>query len=67
MNLHRMITELEEERDRLDQAILALERLSRTHPKGRRTGVGQGTSSEPADAPADTADAPAGEEARTAG
>jgi hypothetical protein len=36
MDLHKMITELEAERDRLDQAILALERLS--DGKQRRRG-----------------------------
>lgn len=35
MNLRKMIVELEEERDRLDEAILALERLSRSIAKRR--------------------------------
>ena len=35
MNLQKMITELEAERDRLSEAILVLERLSLTHTKRR--------------------------------
>jgi hypothetical protein len=35
MNLRKMIVELEEERNRLDEAILALERLSRSIAKRR--------------------------------
>jgi hypothetical protein len=37
MDLQKMIAELEAERDRLDQAIIALERLSagETHKRGR--------------------------------
>ncbi len=35
MNLQKMISELEAERDRLDEAILALERLSTSNAKRR--------------------------------
>jgi hypothetical protein len=35
MNLQKMITELRAEKSRLDDAILALERLSLTNPKRR--------------------------------
>ena len=35
MNLQKMIAELQAERDRLDEAILALERLSTSHSKRR--------------------------------
>jgi hypothetical protein len=35
MNLQKMISELRAEKSRLDDAILALERLSVTHPKRR--------------------------------
>ena len=35
MNLQKMISELRAEKSRLDDAILALERLSITHPKRR--------------------------------
>jgi hypothetical protein len=33
MNLHKMIAELQAEKERLDEAILALERLSAGKPK----------------------------------
>ena len=36
MDLHKMIAELEAERDRLDHAILALERLARGVAQGKR-------------------------------
>jgi len=36
MDLQKMIGELEAERDRLDRAILALERLSKGEPEGKR-------------------------------
>jgi hypothetical protein len=40
MNLHKMIAELQAEKQRLDEAILALERLSagkpKRHPKAKR-------------------------------
>jgi len=35
MNLQKMISELRAEKSRLDDAIVALERLSVTHPKRR--------------------------------
>jgi hypothetical protein len=35
MNLHKMIAELQAEKERLDEAILALERLSAGKPKRR--------------------------------
>jgi hypothetical protein len=35
MNLHKMIAELQAEKQRLDEAILALERLSAGKPKRR--------------------------------
>ncbi len=35
MNLQRMIAELQAEKSRLDSAIMALERLSASHPKRR--------------------------------
>ncbi len=35
MNLQKMIAELQAEKDRLDHAILALERLSTLNPKRR--------------------------------
>ena len=47
MNLPKMIAELQDERDRLDKAILALERLSTAGGKrrSRRTDAGTGPNS----------------------
>jgi hypothetical protein len=49
MNLRKMIVELEQEKNRLDEAILALERLSRSVAK--RRGRSPRWESEPAVAP----------------
>jgi exonuclease VII small subunit len=38
MDLHKIIAELQSEKDRLDEAILALERLSTVVPKGKKRG-----------------------------
>ena len=38
MDLHKIISELQSEKQRLDEAILALERLSSAAPKGKKRG-----------------------------
>jgi hypothetical protein len=38
MDLHKIISELQSEKQRLDEAILALERLSSVSPKGKKRG-----------------------------
>ncbi len=38
MDLHKIIAELQSEKQRLDEAILALERLSTVAPKGKKRG-----------------------------
>ncbi len=40
MDLHKIISELQSEKQRLDEAILALERLSSVSPKGKKRGKG---------------------------
>ena len=46
MNLQKMIGELQAEKERLDEAILALERLSAGKPKRRSTQAAGPASSE---------------------
>jgi hypothetical protein len=38
MDLHKIISELQSEKQRLDEAIQALERLSSVTPKGKKRG-----------------------------
>lgn len=58
MNIHKMITELQAEKERLDEAISALERLS-AGSKSRRRPARSATLTEPASEDASTqADVP---------
>ena len=58
MDLHKIISELQSEKQRLDEAIVALERLSTVASKGKKRGrppVNKSGESEPAAPPQGTA------------